>query len=427
MFYFILKEVETIVLDTDSEATDNNKQPTKTSQTNKSLRPKSAKRNNKTKSTGIGGKRKSKPFSKSSADKAIPLVKANPEVDHENIEVSDDSDDGGKVEDEQQRMNLEESVLSDNDNEADDERDNLIGKSADISSDVGGGTSITKSVNAKQSEKAEKIANAARKDLTPKQLKLMEQRRKAREEKERKIQEEKLKKQVEKEEKELARKREREEKEEQKRKEREEKEEQKRKEREEKDRKRLAEIEAKNEEKRRKTEAKEEEMRKRDEERKRKELEKEEAELKKKKAAQAFTKFFVAKTPSNNQIRHEEDSNTGDGAKILAFRPFQIKGDMKLAPILRKNLTADAKTLLDDFLGCKSTDNDHDDGDNGEVVRHKPLSKSQLYLAELRSGKTTPGRWRRASTESKDDVILVGNKMCIQTLNLITPFFLLVF
>ncbi|TMW41710.1 hypothetical protein DOY81_013209 [Sarcophaga bullata] len=226
-------------------------------------------------------------------------------------------------------------------------------------------------------------------------------------EKERKLQEEKMRRQQEKEERELAKKREREEKEDQKRKEREEKEEQKRKEREDKERKRLAEIEAKNEEKRKRHEAREEEMRKKDEERKRKEQEKEEAELKKKKAAQAFTKFFVAKTPTTTQQKNDDDSSTEDGTKLLAFRPFQVKGDMKLAPICRKIFTPEDKNHLDILLGSthKSDDDDED------IIRRKPLSISQLYLSELRSGKITPGKWRRPSTESKDDVIIVEDEL----------------
>lgn len=316
------------------------------------------------------------------------------------IKISDSSDENNKED-------LEDSIPTDNDDEADDETDNLAGRSANISSDVSEHFE-SKLNNTIELHKEDKNLSSTSKNLTSKQLKLMEQRRRAREEKERKLLEEKTKKQREKEEKEMAKKREREEKEEQKRKEREEKEDQKRKEREEKERKRLAEIEAKNEEKRKKNEAKEEELRKKEDERKRKEQEKEEAELKKKKAAQAFTKFFLAKTPTNVQLKNEDDSNTGDGTSLLAFRPFQVKGDMKLAPICRKNFTPDEKIRLDKLLGCKKTSEEGDDIEEEEIVRRKHLPKSQLYLSELRSGKIFPGKWRRPSTESKDDVILLG-------------------
>ncbi|XP_075159165.1 chromatin assembly factor 1, p180 subunit [Haematobia irritans] len=307
---------------------------------------------------------------------------------------------------ESKNSEAEECVLIDSDEDekdekgedADDETENNVSTnnvniSSDISEDSKGKHNTTV-----DSIKDSVTISSKDKNLTPKQKKLLDQRQKAREEKERKLQEEKRKKQQEKEERELAKKREREEKEEQKRKEREEKEEQKRKEREEKERKRIAEVEAKNEEKRKRNEAKEEEMRKKDEERKRKEQEKEEAELKKKKAAEAFTKFFVPKTTSNTQQNIDEDENTGDGTKTLAFRPFQIKGDMKLAPTNRKCLSEDAKCRLDSILGFADSS-------------VKQMPKSKLYLSELRTGQILPGKWRRPSTESKDDVIIIENEL----------------
>lgn len=257
--------------------------------------------------------------------------------------------------------------------------------------------------------------------LTPKQQKLMEQRRKAREEKEiklqqqkeekerklqeqreereRKLQEEKLQKQKEREERELQRKKEREEKEEQKRREREEKEDQRRKEKEDKEKKRLAELEAKNEEKRKKDEVKEEERRKKDEDRRRKELEKEEEENKKKKAAEAFTKFFVAKPPKPSQP--EDDPESRDGAESvdsLAFRPFQVKGDMKLAPLIRREFKKSSREKLDSFLkgtlqSCKSND---------------------LYIKELKNGTHTPLRGFKTVERNNfedDDVVIIASEL----------------
>ncbi|XP_017491368.1 PREDICTED: chromatin assembly factor 1 subunit A-B, partial [Rhagoletis zephyria] len=250
---------------------------------------------------------------------------------------------------------------------------------------------------------------ALKKNLTPKQIKLMEQRRKAREEKERRLQEERSQKQREKEAKELAKKREREEREEQrrkereerddqKRKEREERDEQKRKEREEKERKRLAEQEAKNEEKRKRNEAKEEELRKKEEERKRKEG----ADLKAKKEAEAFQKFFKTKCISNGdgdagqQQAYQDD---GCDPETLAFRPFEVKGDMKLAPVRRKQLSPERKQQLDSCVdACMDS-----------------LTKSQdLYLAELKNGKVNPGRWRRISVDTKasdDDIQIIDDDL----------------
>ncbi|XP_011185172.2 chromatin assembly factor 1 subunit A [Zeugodacus cucurbitae] len=247
--------------------------------------------------------------------------------------------------------------------------------------------------------------NTSKKNLTPKQMQLMEQRRKAREEKERRLQEEKLQKQREKEAKELLKKREREEREEQRRKEREEKDEQKRKEREERDeqkrkereekeQKRLAELEVKNEEKRKRNEAKEEELRKKEEERKRKEG----ADLKAKKEAEAFQKFFKAKRAANTEGEAGQQNDDND-PEVLAFRPFEVKGDMKLAPIRRKQLSLTARKQLDSFVAtCKD-------------VSPEP---SDLYLKELKSGKVLPGIWRRYSVDTKsseEDVQIIDDEL----------------
>lgn len=250
-------------------------------------------------------------------------------------------------------------------------------------------------------------ARSSKKNLTPKQVQLMEQRRKAREEKERRLQEEKLQKQREKEAKELSKKLEREEREEQRRKEREERDEQKRKgreerdeqkrkEREEKERKRVAEQEVKNEEKRKRNEAKEEEFRKKEEERKRKEG----ACLKARKEAEAFQKFFKSKRAANadgEAVHEQTPQNDGNDSEMLAFRPFEVKGDMKLAPIHRRQLNPTSREQLDTFLGtCTDVQSE----------------SNILYLDELNSGKIVPGIWRRISVDTKiseDDVQIIGS------------------
>ncbi|KAL9873583.1 chromatin assembly factor 1 subunit A [Glossina fuscipes] len=220
------------------------------------------------------------------------------------------------------------------------------------------------------------------KGLTTKQKRLVEQRRKAREEKERKLQDAKRRKQEEKDEKEQK-----------KRKEREEKEEQKRKERDEKEQRRLADLNAKNEEKRKRNEAKEEELRKKEEERKRKEQEKEEAELKKKKAAEAFTKFFLPKAAISNPGTSLTYSDNNI-VEILAFQPFEIKGDMKLAPVFRKILTTESREKLDSLQRTKEF-----------------LSEDRLYLATLRSGEVLPSKWIREPVETDDDFIIVEDEL----------------
>ncbi|XP_022208801.2 chromatin assembly factor 1 subunit A [Drosophila obscura] len=245
--------------------------------------------------------------------------------------------------------------------------------------------------------------------LTPKQQRLFEQRRKAREEKEHKLQEERRLKQQEKEQREQQRKVERDQKEELRRKERDEKEELRRKEREEKERKRQAEVDTKNEEKRKRNEAKEEVQRKRDEEKRRKELEKEEAEQKKKRAAESFTKFFVPKQPKGSgsgsgpgldvSATLEQEQSSCDSTKMscqsLAFRPFQVKDDMLLAPVVRACLGGKQRSQLDGLFRERNEDASDDEEEPEEIGRRKRPNRAQLYLSELGKGTRQPLKMQR--------------------------------
>ncbi|KAH8292864.1 hypothetical protein KR044_001661 [Drosophila immigrans] len=256
--------------------------------------------------------------------------------------------------------------------------------------------------------------------LTAKQQKLLEQRRKAREEKERKLQEERMLKQQEKEEREQQKRAERENKEEQRRKEREDKELAKRQEREEKERKRQAEVDKKDEEKRKRNEAKEEIQRKKDEDRRRKELEKEEAELKKKRAAATFSKFFVPKHPRHStggdsleqldQNSCDSGPSNGHAAQTLAFRPFQIKDDMIMAPVVRATIDKETRRQLDRLFHDANEDDEDDEMDlNGSIGRVKRPTRSQLYIGQLSLGKRKPlcskrdGRLQRRAKDDEDD------------------------
>lgn len=242
-----------------------------------------------------------------------------------------------------------------------------------------------------ESESSSSPASASKK-LTPGQLKKKveaEKRKeerlqllqKAKEEREKKLQEEKEQKQQ----KELLRKKERDEKEEQKKKERDEKEEARKKEKEEKEQKRLAELEQKSEEKRKKDEQKEEERRK-------KELEKEEEENKKKRASQAFTKFFSKQ--AKPEPKKVEDSST-DSADVVVihqnFMPFRIKGDMKLAPPVRRVLEKENKTNLEEIVF------------NGKIT-----DKKGLYLSILKKGLVAPRKGTKTWEVDEDDVLLIG-------------------
>lgn len=261
-------------------------------------------------------------------------------------------------------------------------------------------SSVTNSLNDSVSESASTPAA----NLTPKQLqkklesaKKREEREKEKQEREKKRQEEKEEKAKQRQEKEDAKKREREEKEEQKRKEREEKEkqkelekklreekeEQKKKEREEKEEQRRKEKEEKEELKRKEKEAKEEEKRKKQEAL---EHEKQELELKKKKAAEAFVNFFVPK-------QKEEPKAVVSQNSILSS--FTIKADMRLAPLIRVELSDTQKQDMD------------------QLMSGQKLVEKDLYLKNLKkegvkigcSGKTWP------LTDKEDDCMIVEDEL----------------
>ncbi|XP_075979555.1 chromatin assembly factor 1, p180 subunit [Anticarsia gemmatalis] len=240
-------------------------------------------------------------------------------------------------------------------------------------------------------------------NLTPKQVqkklesaKKKEEREKEKQEREKKRQQEKEERAKLKQEKEDQKKREKEEKEEAKRKEKEEKEEQRKKEKEEKEKAKELEKkqkEEKEEQKKKEREEKEEQKRKekeaREEEKRKKqealELEKQEQELKKKKAAEAFVNFFVPKQKS------EKDQPTICSVSNSMLSNFTIKNDMRLAPLVRVNLSDDQKQKLDTYIEKQ-----------GENV---------LYLKSLKDGIAKPlsgGKtWPLSDKDDDDDVMIV--------------------
>uniref|UniRef100_A0A2A4K782 Chromatin assembly factor 1 subunit A dimerization domain-containing protein n=1 Tax=Heliothis virescens TaxID=7102 RepID=A0A2A4K782_HELVI len=245
-------------------------------------------------------------------------------------------------------------------------------------------------------------------NLTPKQVQKKLESAKKREEREKEKQERERKKQQEKEErakirqeKEDQKKKEREEKEEAKRKEKEEKEEQRRKEKEEKER--LKEFEKKQkeekeEQKRKEREEKEEQRKKekeaREEEKRKKqealELEKQEQELKKKKAAEAFVNFFVPKQKSE-----KEQATDSCISKTSMLSNFMIKNDMRLAPLVRVDLSEEKK---EDLVS---------------LIQKQTVSEKGLYLKCLKEGTSKPlssGKTWPLS-DKDDDVMIVEDEL----------------
>ncbi|KAK2587347.1 hypothetical protein KPH14_003064 [Odynerus spinipes] len=175
-----------------------------------------------------------------------------------------------------------------------------------------------------------------------------------------------------------------EEKRENRRKEKEAEKEQKRKEKEQRELKKQMEMEQKQKEK----EAKEQERRKREEakeeEKRKKEEERLEAERKKQKAASNFASFFVAK---KQEIKASDDENN---MEVQTFMPFEVKADMRVAPITRRSLQEQEKLSLDEKCNSGSTE------------------RKDLYLAEIREKKVVTRKSGHTwPLEAKDDVILL--------------------
>ncbi|XP_014483317.1 PREDICTED: chromatin assembly factor 1 subunit A-A-like [Dinoponera quadriceps] len=228
--------------------------------------------------------------------------------------------------------------------------------------------------------KSDKDTKMKVKKLTPKQLEKKREIAKKREERAR-LKMEKEKKRLEEK---ANRQREREEKQ----KEREEKErlekEQKKKEKELKELKKQMEIEQKQKEK----EAKEEERRKREEakeeEKRKKEEEKLEAERKKQKAASNFASFFVSKKQEAKTAEEEND------VEAKNFMPFEVKVDMRVAPVCRRILSVREKSLFD------------------EKCNAKDAKRPELYLEDVRKRRIVPRVSSRTwPLETKDDDIII--------------------
>lgn len=137
---------------------------------------------------------------------------------------------------------------------------------------------------------------------------------------------------------------------------------------------------------------KEQEKQQREEEERRK---KEEAGQKWKKSAQLMEKFFVQKKNEAKQP-DEESSNDSDktGPVTQNFMPFQVKENMRLAPVTRASLDNHRREALE-----KTLNNDDP-------------APSLIYLSQLKRdsgyhpGKSCPLTW--LEDDDSQDVILIG-------------------
>lgn len=212
----------------------------------------------------------------------------------------------------------------------------------------------SKYLSPKQKQKkleSEKKRLAKQKEREERELERLRLKREKQEQKQKEIEQ----KQKEKELKEEQKKKEKEEKE-QKRKEKEEKEEQKRKEKQQEKLKRQLEIDEKNKEKQKMEEQKQ-------------------------KAAAAFANFFV---PKKTEEKRPEESSL--------FMPFEVKSDMRLAPITRNTLGKADKIYLDEIL--------------------EKQDANESYINDVKNGKKTISTGRTWPYEdANDDVLIVEENL----------------
>lgn len=235
--------------------------------------------------------------------------------------------------------------------------------------------------SATEPEKNAKPENSVTKqNLTPKQKqkqldmeKKFKERQRMKEEKEKLKLKEKQEKEKQKQEREAQRLKEKQEKIEQKQKEIEEKEEKKKKEREEKEKLRKE----KEEQKRKEKEEKEDLKRKEIEEKNKEKLKEEE---KKQKAVVAFANFF----------KKVEEKKEAKGEEMMSslFMPFEVKSDMRVAPLVRAKLTEEEKENL-----CATI--------STEATRASYLSELKSGKGARKSGKTWPYE------DNLDDVVFI--------------------
>lgn len=108
-----------------------------------------------------------------------------------------------------------------------------------------------------------------------------------------------------------------------------------------------------------------------------------EANRKKQKAASNFASFFVSK---KQEIRSTEEENI---VEVKYFMPFEIKTDMKVAPVCRRTLNQEEKLFLDEKCN---------------------VWQSDLYLDDIKKQNNVPRNSHKTwPIEAKDDVILIGN------------------
>lgn len=140
--------------------------------------------------------------------------------------------------------------------------------------------------------------------------------------------------------------------------------------------------------------------REKEEERKKKEDEKrqkiEAEQNKNRKTAEAFVKFFVPKKVENKSALNENDEKIDIEQVSQMFMSFQVKEDMKMAPVIRRTLNNAERLALEHTMESKN-------------------STVDLYLSQLNSeafvAKRTPRTWQDDEDDKSsnaDDLFIIG-------------------
>lgn len=118
---------------------------------------------------------------------------------------------------------------------------------------------------------------------------------------------------------------------------------------------------------------------------------------KNRKTVEAFAKFFVPKKIENKTDLNENDDKLDFPQVSPMFMSFQVKEDMKMAPLARRTLNDSERLKLEQFLALNS-------------------SSVDLYLDQMKScsfiAKKTMRTWQEDEDDkcsNADDLFIIGN------------------
>lgn len=122
---------------------------------------------------------------------------------------------------------------------------------------------------------------------------------------------------------------------------------------------------------------------------------------KNRKTAEAFVKFFVPKKVESKSESSEQGENLETDRMQQTFMSFQVKEDMKMAPIIRRTLNSNERSSFEQHL--LSSD----------------IPKDNLYLSQLKRNMFSPRKnfrtWADDEDEkaSNDDLFVIGKSFAL--------------